>query len=434
MESSQTGTVDFKRTETHPRSRGRHVGHRIHSAAIVLATVLMASMALAAFAAPAKAISPGPPEINVTVTGHFADTIDTELVALSLTGSFSAQGMLPAGPINDHVSLVARMQIFAHFTVCEDVTGCTGFSEVFGNDMTVDVSVHVGTRADPETGRAVQVSSLDVLARWEAGTFLHELGHTFGLSHGGAVEMSTAWEGDTATGASQISVMNYRYQSAGISRDDGNLAKFAFDKRFSVLAHDPGPARPNAAPSVQADSFFDVFVAAALPNQTGTDVQGPGILTHQRGVDATSSFAAYAQVATQPGPVLSPLNLELTETDGDGFSELWETNGAIDINCDGLMDSDASFHTLHGDLDLSVMQGFQYSGEQNKPGPINLPGTSFFDIFYELETPMGHAAGSSPSTLQARVEQPSEATGLAEISGNDFLTTLGAADYYCINC
>jgi len=76
-------------------------------------------------------------------------------------------------------------------TVDPGPVNTSGIAEIYGNDAIVSLGK-------------------ESLVRREAGTLMHELGHTFGLNHGGS-----------GPGPSQVSSMNHRYQLGGIPiRDD----------------------------------------------------------------------------------------------------------------------------------------------------------------------------------------------------------------------
>lgn len=126
------------------------------------------------------------------------------------------------GPFDPRRKNVFRYALFAHYNTCDSDVDCancpldrstpagqpipnggTGVAELPGNDLIVSPASIFNDPSAPY----VQV------AMNEGGLFMHELGHTLGLSHAG--------DGPPpGYKPNYLSVMNYRYVFTGISRSD----------------------------------------------------------------------------------------------------------------------------------------------------------------------------------------------------------------------
>ena len=100
------------------------------------------------------------------------------------------------------------------FGVSYSGSGSSGLSEILGNDFMVTLQGIWGGR---DVAQQTAVNKTMVRAD-QSGTFLHELGHTLGLSHVGPVNW---WNGQPNSSVMEHdpaydSVMNYRYQGPGI--------------------------------------------------------------------------------------------------------------------------------------------------------------------------------------------------------------------------
>ena len=120
--------------------------------------------------------------------------------------------------------------LFAHRHTCDSIADCnntfcdreqplfneTGRSELPGNDMIVSLGGLIDRLGSPPPNPAA------------GGTFMHELGHNVGLNHGGPL-----YVGGVPTDPDEVklnykpnfvSVMNYDFQTIGISSADTNCA------------------------------------------------------------------------------------------------------------------------------------------------------------------------------------------------------------------
>ena len=132
-------------------------------------------------------------------------------------------------------SAAFHYSIFGHLSTCDNATHCdtplttgtcptvkgsrpqlgaSGHAELPGNDFSVSLGHFVS-----DLGGTPRISIL-------AGTFMHELGHNFGLHHGGGTSLpGTPCIAPDCEDAPQfkpnyLSVMNYRYQNTGIPEGD----------------------------------------------------------------------------------------------------------------------------------------------------------------------------------------------------------------------
>jgi hypothetical protein len=96
----------------------------------------------------------------------------------------------------------------------------TNYSGITRNIPGTDLILSLGPSGEPGEGSGS--------TEWQAGTFMHELGHTLGLRHGG--------DDDVNYKPNQLSVMDYAYQG-GIEVRDGAGYREVFD-----YAHGTSPA------------------------------------------------------------------------------------------------------------------------------------------------------------------------------------------------
>ncbi len=104
-------------------------------------------------------------------------------------------------------NLVFHYALFAHSLKPDGSSGSSGVAELKGNDLIVSLGGY-GLSATP--GR-----NLNMLINLQAGTLMHELGHNLGLRHGGNEDLNYK--------PNHLSVMNYMYQFAGLSRTPDSI-------------------------------------------------------------------------------------------------------------------------------------------------------------------------------------------------------------------
>ena len=90
--------------------------------------------------------------------------------------------------------------LFAHSQNVDGSAGSSGYAEINGNDVIVTLG-NWGLSRDTE-------ASLNYLINIQSSTLMHELGHNFGLYHGG--------NDDVNNKPNHLSVMNYMYQLQGL--------------------------------------------------------------------------------------------------------------------------------------------------------------------------------------------------------------------------
>jgi hypothetical protein len=130
--------------------------------------------------------TPGSPFLSCTgeATGGNADFDSIKLQ------EFGTGAQKTNAAAKDAKRLAYRYGVFAHFLQASASSGC---AEINGNDFVVTLSEHYAT---PATASAIDR---------QASTFMHELGHTLGLGHGGESLSSNCKP-------NYLSVMNYAYQ------------------------------------------------------------------------------------------------------------------------------------------------------------------------------------------------------------------------------
>lgn len=104
--------------------------------------------------------------------------------------------------------LVFHYALFASSQNTDGSAGSSGIAELLGNDLIVSLGGYgFNTHGS---------SSLNLLINLQASTLMHELGHNFGLRHGGNEDVNYK--------PNQLSVMNYMYQFAGLTATPDNAS------------------------------------------------------------------------------------------------------------------------------------------------------------------------------------------------------------------
>jgi hypothetical protein len=149
------------------------------------------------------------------------------------------------GSFDPKRTLAYHYALFGHFSSCdspEDCAACpsdpdghtpsflsAGKAEQIGNDLIVSL----GGFAFIEDS-----NSQETKARWEAGTLLHQLGHSLGLEHGGEEKVDFK--------PNYLSSMNSRYQLAGIPSAELPGSVMMVEARADLSRKALGPLDENA--------------------------------------------------------------------------------------------------------------------------------------------------------------------------------------------
>jgi len=96
--------------------------------------------------------------------------------------------------------------LFANSQLIDGTAGSSGYAEINGDDVIITLGGWGLNSVNPE--------SLNYLVNIQASTIMHELGHNFGLNHGGADY--------TNNKPNHLSVMNYLYQLSGLPEIGNN--------------------------------------------------------------------------------------------------------------------------------------------------------------------------------------------------------------------
>ncbi len=177
---------------------------------------------------------------------------------------------------------------------------CTGVAEIFGNDMTVSAA-----SSDIESSFYAQGPNLFVVwnesgstpvvhqggqykAVWNAGTLLHEIGHTIGLDHGGPV----------VTAADQKEVIFVASDNGRLYKVDAKTgaALASVDTRRAICSDDAIAATP----AVQLYAYSNPAFQSAMLAERGRPDDLVYVVTHHGCGDPTGNqvIAYYASDLT----------------------------------------------------------------------------------------------------------------------------------------
>ena len=259
------------------------------------------------------------------------------------------------GPAMDARRLAYRYALFAIDFARPRANGGTslktsGIAEIGGNDFIVTLGKWANTVQE------------------QAGTFMHELGHTLGLHHGGGDDLNNK--------PNYNSVMNYLWQTPDAWMID---------------------------PSGTSEWFLNYSTTALPPLDENH-------LVEANGINGTPGLKV--EVGPQPHPqdVLEtgPVDWSQGDADGDGIKNNDIDTGGIDINSDG------QFSVLNGFDDWSHIQ---YSFADNKEAADGAPETE--DGSDELtldEWEAINAMGDGPGLLQVVLPSTTASEDDGEVS------------------
>jgi predicted DsbA family dithiol-disulfide isomerase len=282
--------------------------------------------------------------------------------------------------------------VFGHYSGCDNDTHCdrpttvgtcptvkgsrpqigqTGQAEISGNDFTVSLG-HLVSDLGRKPSRMII-----------AGTFMHELGHNFGLHHGGG----TSAPGTPCTGAdcedlplfkpNYLSVMNYRYQTSGILEGDA-----IGSSTFRTCSTD-ADCSPSTGARCEHFGSGGICLRLDYSNQvlpTGGDT--PGVLTENGQLN-------------EPAGLGSGRSDLFTFDDGNcSFQFGVATEGSVDWDGNGVADNPNATADLNTQDHAAVACTFtnQVLRGHTDWGPA--PGQSIFTMAFQC-TPNGLADGAS---------------------------------------
>jgi hypothetical protein len=185
--------------------------------------------------------------------------------------------------------------------------GQSGIAELSGNDLVISLGTYVNETGNPPDRFVV------------GGTFMHELGHNLGLSHGGGFVSDGTAESSPEYKPNYLSVMNYNYQFAGIGV--GAAVGDAAPKACALDADCPPGAHCNLVGRCRRLDYS----TQVLPTGTAT----PGLLDENGRLDETAGLG-------------SRTSDTFFFTDGACQFREAATNGPVDWDGDGVAGDDAT--------------------------------------------------------------------------------------------
>jgi hypothetical protein len=131
----------------------------------------------------------------------FASCIELDTGGMALTPGCASFYAYKGTNFDLRRRLMFHYALFSNSQNADGSAGSSGVAELPGNDLIVSLGGYGFS-----TGTT---SGMNMLINLQAGTLMHELGHNFGLRHGGNEEVNYK--------PNHYSVMNYLYQFAGLS-------------------------------------------------------------------------------------------------------------------------------------------------------------------------------------------------------------------------
>jgi hypothetical protein len=252
----------------------------------------------------------GPP--NFTIDSACAGDVSTGgAVSMHTLAQQYLRGLAPA----------YHYMVFAHFSTCPDATHCSACAASSEGDCISGSSTtppFAGANGDAEVGGSNAIVALGtyvddgipVPPETSSGVTMHELGHNFGLVHGGITSSGPDCFNQKPN---YISVMNYSFATSGIPvvAKPGNVSpkSCATDADCTAPSHCSGPTGSNPNTCVRID-----YASALLPDLNENS------LNEALGLNVASTSADLSVFYSNGGrtPVFAPTNGSPIDWNRDG--------------------------------------------------------------------------------------------------------------------